>query len=121
MKKIIAVLLLLISFGMSSYAQQTRTKEEKLMVFKQEGKNSLIQKLGLKSEVADKIVDIETEFYNALVAIDAQKNPDLKQREIKLNAAHITRREKLMAAPLTPREMEDVIDLMESIKTKQKL
>jgi hypothetical protein len=120
MKKLI-FFLLFGALSFSAFSQVTLTAEEKNAKAEEEMKTALTAHMAIPADAAEKILAIEDEFRRKLAGIEAQTNFKVKEREIKLNEAHVTRRTKLMEIPLTGRQMEDVISLVETIRRKHKL
>lgn len=119
MKKIFFSLFF-VSFSLAAFCQETLSAEAKEAQAASEIKTELVSKLGLTATATDKIILIENEFHKKLAALDQQKEMKTKEREIKLNEAHVTRRSKLMEIPMTGRQMEEVISIVETIRRKNK-
>lgn len=109
--------LLLSFFSISIYAQKTVAADSPNAVNEQI-KIALVSELNLSNDLAERIVVIEEEFFLKVKAIKALKEPPLKEKE-KVREATIVRRSKLTAAPLAPRQMEDVMMIVENIRRKQ--
>lgn len=120
MKKIICSLIFIGALSLPVFSQATLNIEARTAKAAEEIKTALA-KMELPAEAAGKIIAIETEFHKSIAAIDAQKNLLLKDREIQLNKAHVARREKLIAAPLSGRQMEDVIMITDKAWRNNKL
>lgn len=117
MRKSLYFFVLLITFCTTGFAQKT----SKADAANEEIKTALATELNLPGAVADKVLVIENEFYAKLAAINALVDIPVKEKEKKLHEAHVTRCTKLMETPFTPRQMEDVIILVEKIRVKHKL
>ena len=90
----------------------------------EEMKKELVAKLKVAEDKAEKILAIENHFHTSIAATKTMaenSEAEKKLRRAKEHEAHVTRRAKLMELPLTGREMEDVIELSESIHRKNKL
>jgi hypothetical protein len=120
MKKLICLSLFTLVIGSTAMAQAgtATTKEAKAM---DETRLVLADKLQLTAAVIEKVIPIENEFHAAVASVGANANLSSKEKQMKVSAAHVLRREKLMAVPLTGREMEDVIEVVETIRRKHKL
>lgn len=119
MRKIFLFAFLLFSMH-AAFAQKTENGNKKSLV-NDEVKSALVAKLNLSAQAADQILVSENEFFEKLAAIRALGEIATKEKEKKLHEAHTTRRSKLMSIPLTGRQMEDVVELVESIRRKHNL
>lgn len=109
--------LLLSLFSVGLYAQKTVAVEGSNAVNEQI-KKALISELHFSNDLADRVVLIEDEFFLQVNAIKALKENPVKEKE-KIREATLTRRNKLIAAPLAARQMEDVMMIVENIRRKQ--
>ena len=120
MRKIFS--LLLFSFFLHGIvaAQQTdaTTAQSKAT---EEIRSTLTSKLQLSTRTVEKIISIESEFFAKLAAVQTTAGLSVQEVEMKNNEAHVTRRAKLKEVPLAERQMEEVMDLVESIRRKHKL
>ena len=122
MRKLFFLLFIASLFCVESSAQQTQA--DKLAAANQETKTTLVAKLNVAGDKADKIITIENEFYTSMAAI--YKLPDAttaekNERKRKEHDAHVIRRQKLMELPLTGREMEEAMETSQAIRRKHKL
>jgi len=119
MRKILCLLATTLVLHTAGLAQDVETKERAV---NDEIKTSLVSKFQFSTDQADKIVSIENEFHVSLNAIkEAGEKMPLKEREKRKHDAHITRRANLAAIPMKGRQMEDVMELVESIRRKHNL
>jgi hypothetical protein len=102
------------------FAQKTENSNKQIQL-NEEIKTALVAKLQLSTEAADQVIVFETEFFGKLAAITALGEIPTKEKEKKLHEAHTVRRSKLMSIPLTGRQMEDVVAVVESIRRKHNL
>ncbi len=119
MKRIIFSLLLASVICLAASAQQTdKTAVNEAL------KKELIAKLSMTEDAAGKAVVIEAEFYTALATASAMPvatTTEQNAQHKKIHEAHVSRREKLLALPLTGRQMEEVVmisDRLHSIGKK---
>ncbi|HUC83229.1 MAG TPA: hypothetical protein VMR70_20125, partial [Flavisolibacter sp.] len=84
-------------------------------------RTALSTKLQLPMETIDKIIPIENTFQATMATIRSTANLTDKEREKQISSAHVTRRAGHMAIPISGRQMEDVIILVETIRRKHKL
>ncbi len=115
MRKIFYFLLLLCLLHNNSFSQKNVSASTVQVSVDEELKAVLTSKLSLSDEVAGKVTIIEKEFHTQLAAIAALGEIPLKDKEIKLNAAHVARRKNLIAIPLSPRQMEDVVTVSDRV------
>jgi hypothetical protein len=120
MRKFICLLAMLVAIQSAGLAQNA-TVSAKETKATEEIRSVLASKLNLSADVVEKVIPIEKEFHASLASIQTMNGLNLKAREKKISAAHVTRRAKLMEIPLTGRQMEDVTELVESIRRKHKL
>lgn len=121
MKKFFALLSLVFILQFSVNAQTSPLAADRLKQAGEETKSQLVSKLGLSEKAASKIVQIENEFFQKLTDVEAQANLKLQEKEVKLNQAHVARRNALTKVPLEPRQMEDAIAISEQVRHKYKL
>ena len=120
MRKFICLSGLIICLQMAAYTQTTSASAKEAKAT-EEIKTALSSQLHFSATVIEKIIPIENEFHASISATNALENLSLKEKEKRLGAAHVTRRAKLMEIPLTGRETEDVVLLVETIRRKNKL
>lgn len=120
MRKFICLLVLSFAIHSAAVAQNSAmsVKETKAT---EEIRSVLASKLNLSADVVEKVIPIENEFHASMASIQTMSNLSQKEKEKKMGAAHVARRAKLMEIPLTGRQMEDVVELVESIRRKHKL
>jgi|GEM_PF-3954146 len=116
MRKIFVLAFFLLSVQ-AVFAQKTENGNKQSKV-NDEIKSALVSKLKLSTQAAEQAIVSENEFFEKLAAIRALGENSTKEKEKKLHEAHTTRRSKLMSIPLTGRQMEDVVELVESIRRK---
>lgn len=119
MRKLILSTLLLL-FVQVAFSQKANNGDKRSLAM-EESKLALVSKLNLTSQAADMVIVTETEFFDRLAAIKALGDIPVTEKEKKLHAAHTTRRSNLMSIPLTGRQMEDVVEVVESIRRKHDL
>lgn len=86
-------------------------------------KKELVAKLAFTEEKASKAAAIEEAFYKALTASAAMPSATTSERtakDKKEHEAHVTRRENLMALPLSGRDMEDVVIISDRLHRADK-
>jgi sulfur carrier protein ThiS len=120
MKKLTALLFFVAMLQVASFGQEASTKE-KLAQVKETTVKELVSKLQFTPEKAEKVVEIETEFYKHTAELAADERITTSQREAKLHKLHVTRRAKLTEANLSGRELEDAIDVVSSVRQKYKI
>lgn len=119
MRKIFVLAFLLVSVHYV-FAQKTENTNKQSQV-NEEIRSALIAKLNLSTQAAEQIIVSENEFFDKIAALGPVGEIPTKDQERKLHEAHTVRRSKLMSIPLTGRQMEDVVFLVESIRRKHKL
>ena len=122
MRRLFFTMLVVASTYVGGNAQNSTT--EKQVIANEEIKRELISKLSFSEDKAEKILAIENEFHGSLSSVrKLAENTEAEKKEKgkQLNSAHVLRRSKLMELPLTGRQMEDTIELSESIRRKHKL
>lgn len=119
MKKLITLLVLGFMLHLTVAAQSTASLQEKQQKAAEEIKAELVSKLSLSSKAADKVIKIENEFRAKLALADAAT--DAAEKDKQRHQAFVTRYGTLMDIPLTGRQMEDAIALIEQIRLKYKL
>jgi len=121
MRKLFFTLFIIASVQSAVMAQATTDKKA---LAKAETRTELISKLSFSEANADRIIEIENEFFASLAAanlLSETTTAEKKEKHGKIHAAHVLRRSKLMELPLNGRQMEDVIELSESIRRKHKV
>ena len=118
-RKMILAVLLLAGTTNFVFAQST-PPVEKDEALRAETKAVLISKLGLSDEASVKVLDIEEGFHAKLASIEGTSGIPVKEKEVKLNEAHSTRRASLLAIPLTGRQMEDAVEIVAAVRRKLK-
>ena len=113
-----SLLFLLFACLASAVFAQKTSLDNKPSVVNDQIKAALVSELSLASDVADRVVLIEDDFFNQVTAIKALKETAIKEKA-KIRDAIIIRRNKLSAVPLAPRQMEDVMMIVENIRRKQ--
>ena len=121
MRKLWSLLICMLFLQIHAYSQQASSPGARKALANEEIKSKLIRELRLTKKVAEKVVEIEMAFHSNLEAVEALGDIKPKEKEIKLNEAHVTRRAQLAEVSLTGREMEDVIAIVENIRRKYKL
>jgi len=122
MRKLVFTALIIALVHFTGTAQGSVT--DKQATANEEMKKELVSKLKVSEDKTEKILAIENQFYTSIAAtktMAVNSEAEKKLRRAKEHEAHVIRRAKLMELPLTGREMEDVIELSESIHRKNKL
>lgn len=90
MRKFIGLLLISITIYSNASAQAIAEPSSKQAKATEEIRAVLASKLTLPDDVVEKIVPVENEFSTSLASTQAMTNLSLKDREKRLNAAHVT-------------------------------
>jgi hypothetical protein len=120
MKKTFCLFLITISFYFSGFAQKAASSAQDKPGLADEIKATLLVELKVSEDKAGKIVVIEEEFYNKEASLNKMYFSAIKKKE-KLREAHLERRQKLVAVPLAPRQVEDAMQIVEKIRRKNGL
>ena len=122
MRKLVFTILIVALTYIAGSAQNSSA--EKQAATNEEMKKEFVSKLSFSEDKAEKILAIENEFYTSLASVKKlaeNSEAEKKEKNKQLSAAHVLRRSKLMELPLTGRQMEDTIELSESIRRRHKL
>ena len=121
MRKIFGLFMALCLIQNNSFSQKNVQASSVQLSVGEDLKTALMSKLSLSNEVAGRIIVIEKEFHTQLAAIAALGEIPIKEKEIKLNAAHVARRKSLIAIPLSSRQMEDVVMVSDGVFRSHKM
>ena len=122
MRKLVFTILTVASTYFGGNAQESAS--EKQASANEEIKKELVSKLSFSEAKAEKILIIENDFYASFISakkLAENSEAERKEKNKQLNTAHVIRRNKLMELSITGRQMEDTIELSESIRRKHKL